>query len=61
MTVVNCSNCNRELKPGERNMCEKQNHSECAECQFHAINGTRTIEKYNEWLRKSDRKPAPSK
>jgi DNA-directed RNA polymerase subunit RPC12/RpoP len=59
---MQCSNCNKELKHGEREIAEKQNHRECAECQFHAMNGTRTIERYNEWLRKSARpSPAPQK
>ena len=49
---MKCSNCNRELKKGEREYCEKTLTSECAECVYHEINGTRTIQKYNNWLRK---------
>jgi len=52
MTIMKCSNCNKELKRGEREYCEKTLTSECAECVYHELNGTRTIEKYNEWLRK---------
>jgi len=52
MTIFNCSNCNKELKQGERNYCEKTNSSECSECLFHELNNTRTIKNYNHWLRK---------
>ena len=51
MTVINCSNCNKPLKKGEKEHCEKNNDTECAECRYHAINGTRTIDAYNEWLK----------
>lgn len=45
-----CSNCNKELKKGEKEYCEKYHTSECAECEFHKANGTRTISQYNKWL-----------
>ena len=51
MTCINCSNCNKELKRGEKEIAEKQGHGECAECQFHEANGTRTIKQFNKWLR----------
>ena len=47
---MNCSNCNREMKAGEREYCRKTFTRECADCTFHAMNGTRTIAKYNAWL-----------
>jgi DNA-directed RNA polymerase subunit RPC12/RpoP len=52
MTIFVCSNCNNELKSGERKHCETTNTTECSECRFHLLNGTRSIQKYNEWLRK---------
>ena len=52
MSIVKCKNCNRELKNGEREIAAKSGTSECAECSFHAMNGTRTIEKFNAWLRR---------
>jgi hypothetical protein len=51
-TITNCSNCNKELKKGEKEYCEKANTTECAECQYHEMNGTRSIEKFNTWLKK---------
>ena len=50
VTYMTCSNCGKELLPGQRN------EPECAECQFHTANGTRTIQKYNAWLRGVPRK-----
>lgn len=50
-SVFNCSNCNKKLKKGERIYCDKNNGTECAECRYHAINGTRTIKEYNKWCR----------
>ena len=52
-TRIKCSNCDRELKRGEKEWAEKNGSTECAECEYHAANGTRTIEKYNNWLRKN--------
>lgn len=47
-----CEKCGKTLKKGEKEHAEKINHPICAECSFHITNGTDTIEKYNEWLRK---------
>jgi ribosomal protein L37E len=46
ITFVVCSNCGKELGKGQRD------NSECAECSYHAANGTRTISEYNKWLKK---------
>ena len=53
-TVFICSNCSKELNKSEREYLSKNTlePSECTECRFHRLNGTRTIEKYNEWLKK---------
>lgn len=51
-TIFNCSNCNKVLSKGDRNYCDKTDETECSECRFHMLNGTRTIKKYNEWLRR---------
>lgn len=50
-TIVKCKNCNKELQKGEREVAAASGTSECAECSFHRMNGTRTIKKYNAWLR----------
>ena len=50
--VVVCSNCNRELKRGEREYCDKHDESECATCCYLRLIDARTIDKYNEWLKK---------
>lgn len=47
-----CSNCNKDLTKGDQAFCEKHQTSECSECEFHKANGTRTIAKYNAWLKK---------
>jgi DNA-directed RNA polymerase subunit RPC12/RpoP len=52
MTVINCSACNKKLKKGEKELCEKTNTTECAECSYREMNGTKTIEKFNTWLKK---------
>ena len=52
MTCINCANCNKKLIAGDKDTAEKLGHGECAECQYHLHNGTRTIKKYNEWLRR---------
>lgn len=49
-TIFNCSNCNKKLLPGEREYCERDYSTECTECLFHALNGTRNIKEYNKWL-----------
>lgn len=59
MTIVECSNCEKELLAGERNYCEKSSTSECAECTYHALLGRRTTKEYNEWLRSGAREKAP--
>jgi hypothetical protein len=51
---MKCSKCYRELKRGERELALKNHSTLCAECEFHEINGTDTIAKYNEWLLKKD-------
>lgn len=58
MTIFKCSNCHKDLLPGDRRYCEENLTSECAECTFHALNGTRTIGAYNNWLRgEKEQKP----
>jgi hypothetical protein len=54
---MNCSNCNKELKTGEREFAEKNNVPKCAECLYHELNGTDTIEAYNAWLKKEQSAP----
>ena len=51
-TLINCSNCGKQLKTGEKELAEKNNITECAECLYNLYNGIRQIEKYNEWLNK---------
>lgn len=50
ITFINCTNCNKELLPGEKELAEKNNFPECATCLWHTANGTRTIEAFNKWL-----------
>lgn len=52
MTIVKCSNCGKYLYGGDKEYCEENNVTECAECRFHAMNGTRTIDEYNAWLKR---------
>lgn len=47
LVVQFCANCNKQLT----NIDEKLRLTECPECLFHSANGTRTIVKYNEWLK----------
>ncbi len=51
-TIAKCSNCNKELQKGEREVAAASGVHECAECRFHTFNGTRTIKKFNAWLRR---------
>lgn len=52
-TISNCSNCNKVLSSGCKQYCERSLfETECAECRFQKLNSTRTIQKYNEWLKK---------
>ena len=51
-TFFRCARCGKVLKKGEKEYAEKTNYNRCAECLFHEANGTDTIEKYNEWLRR---------
>lgn len=50
-SVFVCSNCGKELSRNDRDYCSKHNVTECTECRFHEINGTREISEYNKWLR----------
>jgi len=43
----NCK-CGKQLTESQF----KNNGNLCYECSFHQINGTDTIKKYNEWLKK---------
>ena len=54
MTIFVCSNCNKPVKGGDKEFMEKHNNTECAECRFHAANGSRTIEGFNKWLKGGD-------
>jgi hypothetical protein len=59
-TIMQCSNCGKTLKKGEKAYCERTNFAisgtnECAKCRFHVVNGTRTIQEYNKWLRKASK------
>lgn len=51
-TVTKCSNCNKELTRPDREACERINSTECSNCRWHELNGTRKIGEYNKWLRK---------
>ena len=51
MTIFKCTNCNKILLPADRFAGECRGISECTECIFHEVNGTRNIKEYNEWLR----------
>lgn len=52
MTIIKCARCNKELTKSDRTWAEKTKYARCAECLYHENNGTDTIEKYNEWLKK---------
>ncbi len=52
MTRVVCSNCNKILLSGDKEMAENSNSGECSECTYHLHNNTRTIATYNAWLKK---------
>lgn len=51
MTVFNCSRCNKQLRPEEREYCDKHNSTWCAQCLYFDTIGVRTIADYNRWLR----------
>ena len=50
LTVFVCSHCGKELSKSDRQFCDKNNVTECSDCNYFSTIGVKTIIDYNFWL-----------